>query len=81
MTGDEEIFRQFQKHWLNQEPTFQLDDPSVREDVMTVVSAMMSLLAVGSKPTWETFMNDCREAAKKVPQATQAKIKIELPPR
>jgi len=75
ITADQ-TFDLFAQQWTAQDAAFHLDDPKVRDDLMTVVSAMMSLLAVGTPEVWVKFMADCEAAAKAgVPVEIQAKIK------
>jgi hypothetical protein len=75
VTADE-TFEQFSKHWVAKEPTFRLNEPAVRDHVMTLISAAMSLLSVASEPVWRGFMDDCAAAAKvRVPKAIQERIK------
>lgn len=75
MTADE-AFQKFAQQWAEKNPNFRLDDPEVREDLMTVVSAMMSLLAVADPETWNTFMEGVAQHAKNcVPEHIQKLIK------
>lgn len=75
MTADE-TFDTFAKQWAEQNPDFRLDDPQVREDVIVVLSAMMSLLATTTPEVWLAFMEDCAESATaRVPLEIQERIK------
>lgn len=75
MTADE-AFDKFSTQWAEKNPNFRLDDPQVREDLMVVVSAMMSLLAVAPPETWNTFMERCAQLAQDtVPEHIQRMIK------
>ena len=79
MTADE-TFDRFAKQWAEKNPNFRLDDPQVREDLMVVVSAMMSLLAVAPPETWGTFMEGCAQLARDtVPEHIQRMIKASVP--
>ncbi len=72
----DQTFDLFAKQWAAKHPDFHLDDPKVRDDIMTIISAMMSLLAVSTPEVWNKFMADCEAAAKVgVPLEIQAKIK------
>lgn len=75
MTADE-TFNLFTKQWVQKDPAFHLDDPQVRNDLMTLVSVSMSLLAAAPPAVWQEFMKTCAGTAKQmVPPAVQERIK------
>ena len=77
----DQTFGLFVQQWEAKDPAFHLDDPKIRDDIMTVVSAMMSLLVVSTPEIWSKFMADCEAAAKTgVPPEIQAKIKCVVSP-
>lgn len=66
----------FISQWKAQDPDFKLDDPEVRDQVATLISAFMSLLAIAPPEVWQEFMDKCAKIAKTmVPKDVQAKIK------
>jgi hypothetical protein len=74
MTADD-AFYAFAGQWVQKDPAFHLDDPQVREDLMTLISACMSLLAVAPTEVWQDYIRTCGKFAKKrVPKEVQARI-------
>jgi hypothetical protein len=72
----EETFETFCKQWTERNPLFQLDDPKVREEMMTLVSVVMSLLAISGPEVWQEFMTQTATLAKQiVPKDIQQTIK------
>lgn len=79
MTIDQ-TFDLFAKQWAAQDAAFHLDDPKIREEVVVVISAMMSLLAVAPPEVWDQFMKECSATAKAlVPKEIQDQIKSAVP--
>lgn len=74
MTADETLER-FLKIWRDREPIFSLDDPQVREKLMIILSASLSVLSQSSEEVANEFMERCANIAKEiVPQDVQDKI-------
>jgi hypothetical protein len=77
----DQTFELFAKHWNSREPVFHLDDPEVREQLMTLLSATMSLLAVAPPEVWATFMQECSTTANTlVPEDVKQQIKGAVAP-
>lgn len=75
MTADQ-TYELFAKQWAEKDPSFRLDDPQVREQLMVLVSAALSLLAIAPPEVWQDFMDECSRTAKAmVPEDIQARIK------
>lgn len=74
MTADETLER-FLKIWRDREPLFSLNDPEVREKLMVILSASLSVLSQSSEEVAKEFMDRCANTAKEiVPQDVQDKI-------
>lgn len=77
----EQVFELFAKHWTSREPAFHLDDPLVRDQVMTLLSATMSLLAVAPPEIWNGFMKECTTVANAlVPEDVKTQIRGAITP-
>jgi len=74
MTTDETLER-FLKIWRDREPLFSLDDPKVRENLMVLLSASLSVLSQAPEEVANDFMERCANIAKEiVPEDVQDKI-------
>lgn len=74
MTPDQ-CFQKFSQQWKSREPVFRLNDEQVREKLMTLMSAGMSLLAVAEPAVFDAFFDECAAVAKRVvPKEIQDKI-------
>jgi len=74
----EQIFDLFEGQWRTQAPQFKLDDPHVRNSLMSLLSAAVSVL-VASPESFDAFIAGCSNVAKTtVPRAAQERIKTTI---
>lgn len=71
----DETFELFEEHWKKREPFVHLDNPKTRDQVMSIVAAMMSILVVAPE-VMDDFIAGCRNVAiRVVPEEAQQRIK------
>jgi hypothetical protein len=72
----DDTFNRFVNHWQQRDPTFQLDQDKVREQIVMVLAAAMSILATSSPEVMDEFIDGCSDVAKRcVPLEIQRAIK------
>jgi hypothetical protein len=77
--GVEQTLDEFVKQWKARNKNFHLDDDQVRDELMSLVAASMTVLLTCDRTQWTEFMNLCSAAAKKtVPEHIQKMIRGEL---
>lgn len=77
--GVDETLEEFVKQWEARNSNFHLDNEKVREELVTLLGASMTVLLTCSLDQWAEFMEKCSEAAKTtVPPHIQKMIRGEL---